>query len=32
MVILLVPEPASMFLLGIGLMSLAGFGRKIFKK
>ena len=27
-----VPEPASMLLLGIGMVGLAGFGRKKFKK
>jgi hypothetical protein len=32
MVILLAPEPAIMFLLGIGLMGLAVFGRKFFTK
>ena len=27
-----VPEPASLFLLGVGMVGLAGFGRKKFKK
>jgi len=27
-----VPEPASLFLMGVGLVGLAGFGRKKFKK
>ncbi len=32
MAIYLIPEPVSMFLLGVGLVSLARFGRMFFKK
>jgi hypothetical protein len=32
MIILYIPEPASVLLLGVWLMGLARFGRKMFKK